>query len=151
MTDNIRTLSAAVPFQDTCGKPLSEVPGWQACADRLGEAYGLPPNSIRTQSQLMAALHGIDRIVERAKDLEDPKLAGAVLKAIEAVGDATTLFAQGAASILVKTTAGRDDLANKQATRLLTGLAEGKGDASVEEWEQLTRLMTHANANKEKP
>ncbi len=145
MSDKIHTLSAAVPFRDTCGKSLTEIPGWEACADRLCEAYGLPASSIRTQSQLLAAMHDIDRVMGKVEDLnKDPVKAAAALKAIEAFNDAVGMLAQGAATLLVKTTEGREDLAGKQATRLLNGLAEGKSDASTEDWLHLTRLLEHA-------
>ncbi|EPV8691078.1 hypothetical protein ACWAUP_004793 [Pseudomonas aeruginosa] len=72
--------------------------------------------------------------------------AAAALKAIEAFNDAVGMLAQGAATLLVKTTEGREDLSGKQATRLLNGLVEGKSDATTEDWQHLTRLLEHARS-----
>ncbi|WP_312921992.1 hypothetical protein [Stutzerimonas nitrititolerans] len=152
MTDQITTLSAAVPFRDTCGKALSDIPGGEAAADRLCEVYGYPPKSIRTQTQLAAALMQSDKVLTKiaamlgAPEQRDPEKAEAAAKFFDAYNKALGVLLQGFAMTLAPKIKDNGDLASKQAIRLFNDLAKGKSDASAEDWQQLTRLLNHTKA-----
>ena len=155
MTDNIHSIGTTVPFRDTCGKALSEIPGGEDAADRLSEVYGYPPKSIRTQSQLSQALMQCDekltlisKILGPAGQQDPVKVAGAV-KFFDAYNAALEILMQCFAATLLPMIKDKGDLASKQSIRLLKEVAQGKSDASAEDWHQLTRLLKHTQTHQD--
>lgn len=152
MTDNIHPLDSSVPFQDLCGKALSEVPGAEAAAERLSEVFGFPLKSIRTQSQLAAALVHSDKILAKITKIlgpveqRDPVKAAGASKYFEAYNTALEIMLKCFAESIVPMIKDKGDLASKQAIRLFGDLAQGKSDASAEQWQHLERLIEHATS-----
>ena len=155
MTNNIHPLDSSVPFQDLCGKALSEVPGAEAAAERLSEVFGCPLKSIRTQSQLAAALVHSDKTLAKITKIlgpveqRDPVKAAGASKYFEAYNTALEILLKCFAETIAPMIKDKGDLASKQAIRLFGDLAQGKSDASAEQWQHLTRLLNHAKAHQD--
>lgn len=77
---------------------------------------------------------------------QDPGKAAAASKFLDAYNEALGVLTQGFARVLIRKIEDRGDLASKLSIRLLNDLAQGKSDASAEDWQQLTRLINHSRA-----